>query len=319
MMKALYCNGKSIELKEIKKPVPAADESLIRVKLAGICNTDIEITNGYMGFKGVPGHEFVGIVEQSNVPAMVGKRVTGEINIGCGVCVLCLSGDPRHCKCRDTLGILNKDGAMGEFLTLRTTNLKKVPDEISDEEATLIEPLAAAYEITEQINVSKFKKALVLGDGKLGLLTVLTLSSEGLEIDLIGHHIERNRKMLPSVNHIPPEEIKNIKAKYNLVVEATGTPEGFNSALDAVKPRGIIILKSTFAGGMELNAASIVINEITIIGSRCGRFDPAIVALAEKKVQIPAGFFEKTYSIDKAEEAFRHAQQKGALKVLIKP
>jgi len=313
-MKAVYFENNMFSYREIPKPVPSEGEALIKVTLAGICNTDLEILKGYMNFSGIPGHEFVGIVEESEVKYLIGKRVVGEINAGCGECSRCRSGDPRHCADRTVLGILNHDGAFAEYLTLPTKNLVELPDNISDEMAVLVEPLAAALQITEQIEVGN-RDILVIGDGKLGLLIAIALESKGGNPSLMGHHTERNRNLLPSVIHI--EESKD--RKYPIIVEASGSPEGFNTAMNLLEPEGALVLKSTFASASGINVAEIVVNEFRIIGSRCGRFKPAIEALSTGRIHIPRGYIEDVFALENQKQAIERAQKKGALKVLLKP
>ncbi|MCK4911502.1 MAG: alcohol dehydrogenase catalytic domain-containing protein [Thermodesulfovibrionales bacterium] len=300
-------------------PVPASTggEALIRVSLAGICNTDLEIVHGYMGYKGVLGHEFVGVVEDAPDESLKGKRVVGEINLYCGKCAYCLGGMPSHCPSREVLGIMNRDGAMAEYVRLPIHNLHTVPDEVADMEAVFVEPLAAAFQVLEQVEFMEGDRVLVMGDGKLGLLIALVLKEyTQAEVTLLGHH-EYKMEIAGA---------KGVKtwlsskgrpdAPYDFVVEATGTAEGFQQALSLLRPRGAVILKSTVAQWAKLNLAPIVINELTVIGSRCGPFAPAIKALAEKKINV-CSLISETYPIDEAGEAFAHAQQKGVLKVLL--
>ncbi len=318
-MKALVYKNSELIQKDIEKPRPSDGEALVRILLSGICNTDLEIMKGYMGFEGVPGHEFVGVIEEAEDESLVGKRVAGEINIGCGDCDLCRAGDPRHCKNRDTLGIFKKNGALAEYITLPEANLFVLPDKISDEHATLIEPLAAAFQITEQIDFPRNAHVLITGDGKLGILTALALKSTGLHVSLYGHHFERNLAFLDTDELVKSENDLKQREKFDYAVEASGSPDGFNLALDMLNPLGTLILKSTFASGTKIDAARIVIDEISVIGSRCGRFHNAVNALETGKVKIPDGFIEATYSMNDYRKAFDHARKKGTLKVLLKP
>ncbi|HEY3278821.1 MAG TPA: alcohol dehydrogenase catalytic domain-containing protein [Syntrophorhabdaceae bacterium] len=317
-MKAVVWNEKLEFPKDFPVPVPREGEALIKVRVAGICNTDLEIFKGYMGFKGIPGHEFTGIVERvaGGPDDLIGRRVVGEINCSCGVCSYCLQGMKSHCPRRTTLGIAERNGAFAEYLTLPAINLLEVPRGLSDEEAVFTEPLAAAVEITDQNHVKPTDRVLVMGDGKLGLLSVFVLSLTQAHVTLVGKHgwkLDIARKAgieAISVDHLPPDE------KYDMVVEATGRAEGIGEALVRVKPRGTIILKSTVAGGNSINLTPIVINEIKVIGSRCGPFGPALRALSQGSVDVKP-LISGIYPIEKAREAFEAARTQGALKILL--
>lgn len=278
-MKALWLENQKLSL---RTDVPPPDAPVIRVLLAGICNTDIELTRGYYPFRGIPGHEFVGELN--------GKRVAGEINAACGECA-----DRRHCEHRTVLGIKNRNGAFAEYLSLPLENLHVVPDSIPTEEAVFIEPLAAALEIQEQIAIAPNDRVLVVGHGKLGTLIARTLPGK---VTIAGR------------NDVVPEKA------FDVVVECSGNPAGFDTARRAVRPRGTIVMKSTYAGALTVNMSSIVVDEITIVGSRCGPFDKAIDLLARRKVEV-ADLIDATYPLDKAIEAFEHAQRPGAMKVLL--
>jgi 2-desacetyl-2-hydroxyethyl bacteriochlorophyllide A dehydrogenase len=320
-LKAVVLNPAPELVKGHKKPEPARGEVLIRTRLCGICNTDLELTHGYMGFKGIPGHEFVGEVVEANLtetdPSLIGSRVVGEINAACGACTFCKEGMPTHCGKRTVLGILGRDGCMAEYLILPMENLHEIPDNVSDEAAVFVEPLAAAFEILEQVDFNKGQRVAVMGDGKLGLLCAMVLSTTGAEVTLLGRH---ERKMalvaLYGVKALLSEE-KGDRDAYDVVVEATGSAEGFEQAMSLTRPRGVIVLKSTVAEGRPLNLAPVVINEITVVGSRCGPFAPAIEALASGAID-PTPLIEATYPIDDALKAFEHAATKGALKVLVR-
>ena len=299
-------------------PVPRRQpgEALIRVALAGICNTDLEITRGYMGFRGILGHEFVGTVVESDDAASVGRRVVGEINLPCLKCDYCRSGLGNHCPNRSTLGILNKDGAFAELLTLPERVLHPVPDGLSDEEAVFVEPLAACFEILEQVKIRPEERVLVLGDGKLGLLAAQVLAGATQNLALVGRH-EEKLKIVRSlgITAFLPDEAPPQKA--DIVVDCTGSPDGFNAAVGMVKPRGTLVLKSTSAASQELNLASVVVDEITIVGSRCGPFPKALEALARRKVQV-LPLITARYDLSQGIQAFEHARGKGRLKVLLK-
>lgn len=303
------------------KPVPKEGEALIRVTLAGICNTDYEITKGYMGYVGVLGHEFVGVVEDVNGEdkSLIGKRVVAEISYGCDDpnCEWCAKKNYRHCPNRHTLGIWRKDGCMAEYMTMPTKVLFEIPDNVSDEQAVFVEPLAAACEITEQLHIEPTQKVLVLGDGKLGLTTALTLNAQNFDVLLVGKH--QNKLDIASAQGVKTQLLDEFIPQkiYDVVVEATGTASGFETSIALTKPRGVLVLKSTVASGKELNLAPIVIDEITVLGSRCGQFGPAIRLLKNHRIDFKP-FITKTYSIDEAIEAFEANKSKESLKILIK-
>ncbi len=296
-------------------PVPHYNEALIRITLAGICNTDLEIMKGYMDFKGVPGHEFVGIVEKCEEKRWEGKRVAGEINIGCGVCPYCLGRMKNHCPNRSVLGILKKDGVFNEYITLPSRNLHLIPDSISDEEAVFVEPLAAVFEINQQVNLKPNNKVCVLGDGKLGLLVGQVLSLTGCDLTVMGHH---NQKLsILNKMGIKVSLSSEGREKFDFVVDCTGSPSGLQSALNIVKPKGKIILKTTQTQNNSIDLNQIVIDEISLIGSRCGPFAPAIRALQNKSVDTRP-LISKIFPLENGIEAFKYASQKGVLKVILK-
>ncbi len=317
-MKAIVFDGKLKYMKNSPAPVPEAGEALIRVKLAGICNTDLEIMKGYLGFQGVIGHEFVGIVEKINNGSCgsAGKRVVGEINCGCGLCDYCLKGLEKHCPGRKTIGILGKDGAFAEYITLPIGNLLEVPDNVTDEEAVFAEPLAAAFEITEQCHIKPTDRILVLGDGKLGILVSLALNLTQAHVILVGRH--ENKLRIAQKQHVETVQFKdlNVRKDYDVVVEATGSADGFDLALKLVKPRGMVVLKTTAAYGKEMNLAPVVIDEIRVVGSRCGPFEPALRAMAKKLVDVKP-LISAVYSADKASAAFKKAGEAKSLKILL--
>lgn len=302
------------------KPIPKEGEALIRVTLAGICNTDYEITKGYMGYVGVLGHEFVGVVEDANGEdkSWIGKRVVAEISWGCDDpdCEWCAVRNYRHCPNRHTIGIWKKDGCMAEYLTVPTKILFEVPENVTDEQAVFVEPLAAACEILEQLHIEPTAKVLVLGDGKLGLTTALTLSAHNLDVLLVGKH--QNKLDIAKAQGVKTELLEDFEPrKFDVVVEATGSASGFEMSMSLTKPRGVLVLKSTVASGKELNLAPIVIDEITVLGSRCGQFGPALRLLENKRIDFTP-FITKTYSINDALEAFEANKSKESLKILIK-
>jgi alcohol dehydrogenase len=316
-MKALYFD-RALQLKDMPHPKPAEGEALVKVVMAGICKTDVEITRGYMGFTGVPGHEFVGIVEEASKKELIGKRVVGEINVGCGECSLCRSGMERHCADRTVLGILGRDGALAEYLTLPIANLESVPDNLPDEKAVFTEPLAAALEILEQIKIEPSYNVLIIGDGKLGLLVAIVLRLTGASVLLAGKHPDKldiYARLGGDVIH--PDRLASIKERFDIVVEASGNPSGWSTAVERVKPRGVIVLKSTYAGSFDYNPAPLVIDEITVVGSRCGKFAPALRLMALGLID-PTPLLSRMYPFNQAEEAFEAAMQSENLKIVLK-
>jgi threonine dehydrogenase-like Zn-dependent dehydrogenase len=317
-MLALRVNNKGLAVQKIAKP-PANPEALIRVLLSGICNTDLEIARGYAGFKGTIGHEFVGIVEESTSRDLIGKRVVGEINAGCGKCALCLSGDPRHCPNRTVLGIVGRDGAHAEFLKLPIENLLPVPTKITDEHAVFTEPLAAACGILERAKITKADRVAVIGDGKLGLLCAQVVSLTGAEVLLTGKHasklqIARRR----GIETTTPSKAASRRRMFDAVIEASGAAPGFALALDLLRPKGKLVLKSTFNAPTTIDAARIVVDEISIIGSRCGRFKPALNLLAKGAVDVESLISEE-YRLSQGVHAMERAGARGVLKVLLRP
>jgi len=299
-------------------PDPQPGEVLIKVDLAGICNTDLEIIKGYMNFSGILGHEFVGRVVKVNGDRqdLTGKRVVGEINCPCRVCEYCQQGLYTHCPNRSTLGIFNRNGCFADYTVLPAENLFIIPDSVADEEAVFVEPLAAAYEILEQINIKLDDKVLILGDGKLGLLISLVLNQTAADVLLAGKHEEKLDKVKKQgVKTVSIEELE-ISEQFDVVVEATGSAGGFELALNLLKPRGTLVLKSTVAANKEINLAPLVINEITVIGSRCGPFKPAVEAL-EKKLFDVKPLISGIYKFARANEALESSRTKGCLKVII--
>jgi threonine dehydrogenase-like Zn-dependent dehydrogenase len=313
-MLALEWNGSALRL--IDRPLPAvdADTALVRVHLAGVCNTDLELTKGYMGFRGVLGHEFVGTVAEG--PAQwSGRRVVGEINFACRCCATCRSGLPRHCPTRRVMGILGADGAFAEYVALPVANLHGVPDGVSDDAAVFTEPLAAAFEIAEQVRVEPGAACIVLGDGKLGLLAAQILAQAGACVLAVGKHDDKlailRRRGIDTVRLERWD-----RARADLVVEATGSQAGFALAVAATRPRGTLVLKSTVAERAPLNLAPLVIDEIRVVGSRCGPFEPALAALAARRVDV-GSLIGARYALRDGVSALRGAARPGALKVLI--
>jgi threonine dehydrogenase-like Zn-dependent dehydrogenase len=299
------------------EPEPLPGEARIRTTVAGICNTDIEIVRGYAGFRGVLGHEFVGIVDRAGDPALVGQRVVGEINSACGVCPTCCAGRPTHCPDRTALGIRGRDGVLADSFCLPAHNLHPVPDTIPDNEAVFVEPLAAACEILEQIHVHPTDRAVVLGDGKLGLLVAQVLALTGCELTAIGHHKEKLALLTARGIHTQIGD-RGLVGRADLVVECTGRAEGFDMARRIVRPRGALVLKSTYHGLVQTDLSRLVVDEVRVVGSRCGPFGAALRLLAQDMVEVTS-LIEAEYPLDQAVTAFEHAGQRGALKVLVRP
>lgn len=317
-MLALRVDKRGLAVKDIDLP-ERGDEALVRVLLSGICNTDLEIARGYAGFKGTIGHEFVGIVEEAADKAWIGQRVVGEINAGCGECELCRAGDPRHCAKRTVLGIVGRDGAHAEFLKLPTTNLLAVPDAIVDEHAVFAEPLAAACGIMERAAVTRDKNVAVIGDGKLGLLCAQTLALTGADTLLVGKHAEKLRiAARRGIATATTKAVAKRKNQFDVVVEASGSASAFQLALDLLRPRGVLVLKSTFEGTTEINAARLVVDEISVVGSRCGRFPPALDLLRTGAIDVDSLISEE-HPLRSGVLAMERAGKKGVLKVFLRP
>lgn len=308
-------------------PLPEAhsNEALIRVRLAGVCATDIELLRGYKGgFRGVLGHEFVGeVVAAPADPTWEGRRVVGEINVGCGKCSLCQRGLGKHCRQRTSLGIIGRDGAFAEYTLLPIQNLHAVPDHVPDEMAVFAEPLAAAYELLEQAAIGPGQRVAVLGDGRLGLLCAFVLAQTGCDLTVIGRNPEKLALLAGTGAHTVlaiPAALDALAADpADIVVDATGARDGFFTALRLVRPLGALMLKSTFVDRLEaFDLSQLVVDEITIIGSRCGPFTPALAALADGRID-PRPLIHAEYNLDEAAQAIAHAGAKGVLKVLIRP
>lgn len=317
-MLALRVDKRVLAVKDIDLP-ERGDEALVRVLLSGICNTDLEIARGYAGFKGTIGHEFVGIVEEAADKSWIGQRVVGEINAGCGECALCRAGDPRHCAKRTVLGIVGRDGAHAEFLKLPIANLLAVPETIVDEHAVFAEPLAAACGIMERAAVTRDKKVAVIGDGKLGLLCAQALALTGADTLLVGKHAEKLRiAARRGIETATTKTVAKRKNQFDVVVEASGSAAAFQLALDLLRPRGVLVLKSTFEGTTEINAARLVVDEISVVGSRCGRFPPALDLLRTGAIDVDSLISEE-HPLSKGVFAMERAATKGVLKVFLRP
>ncbi len=297
-------------------PPPSEGDSLIRVRHAGICSTDLEIVKGYMKFRGVLGHEFVGEVLESPDRKLVGQRVVGEINIVCGHCDLCLAGLSSHCRNRSVLGIVNHAGAFADLLRLPAANLHILPPAIDDDQAVFIEPLAAAFQVLKQVKLDGRKWVTVLGDGRLGLLVAQVLQTVGVPVRVIGKHPEK--LALCEKWSIRSRPLADIAPRHDqdVVVDCTGSPAGFELAMQMVRPRGTIVLKSTFAGAKPLSLTPLVIDEITVIGSRCGPFREAIRALTQKQIDV-VSLIHRRMKIEQGVEAMTLAERSGVLKVVL--
>ncbi len=335
-MRALRFQNGALSVSDMPKPV-ADGEALVRVTLSGICNTDLEIARGYAGFEGTLGHEFVGVIESVSEARPLGRatfdsepsltvglltpgvRVVGEINAGCGVCDLCRAGDPRHCPKRTVLGIVGRDGAHAEFLKLPLANLLQVPDEIPDEHAVFTEPLAAACGILERVSITEDTRVAVIGDGKLGLLCAQVLATTGAEVTLIGKH--RNKLAIAARRGIETNTIDKAQQRegeFGVVVEASGSPTAFATAVKLLHPRGVLVLKSTFHGATEIEAAPLVVNEISVIGSRCGRFAPALELLKQNAIDVDS-LINEEFALSDGVSAMRRAAERDVMKVLLRP
>ncbi len=296
-------------------PSPRRGESLVRVRLAGICGTDLEMTRGYMGFNGIPGHEFVGEVVSTATSALAGRRVVGEINAACGDCDFCRANMGRHCPKRSVLGILGRDGAFAEYLCLPDRNLIPVPDAVSDEAAVFTEPLAAAFEIFEQTTIEPGEQVAILGDGRLGAIVALAMKARGLSPIVGGHHEDKMKRLADAGIAAKAED--RLHTGFDVVVDCTGSAKGLARALELVRPRGKLILKTTVAGSAGVNLAPIVINEIQVLGSRCGPFRPALDALRAGAID-PRPLVSGIYPLEEGLAAIARASEKSKFKILLK-
>ncbi|PYU94433.1 MAG: alcohol dehydrogenase [Acidobacteria bacterium] len=317
-MIAVHLENGRVEIRKRPRPRRPPGFALIRLLCGGICNTDLELQRGYYGFRGTPGHEFVGEVAQSDDPRLIGKRVVGEINLNCGRCSWCARGLGRHCPHRKVLGIVRHPGAFEEFFTLPERNLHVLPDSIPTERAVFTEPLAAACEILDQARIPQGAPVAVLGDGKLGLLIAQALHAHGAGVHLFGRHPEK--LAIAEAAGIRTERVRRRlpAADYDWAVEATGSAEGLRQAVSMVRPRGTLIMKSTVHGTVGIDTAPVVVNEITLVGSRCGRFEPALRLLRGGKIRV-AEMISERFPLDQAPRAFELAARKGILKVLLLP
>jgi threonine dehydrogenase-like Zn-dependent dehydrogenase len=313
-MRALWLEDHRLRVRDDLPRPSAGEEALVRVLVAGICNTDLELTRGYYPYAGIPGHEFVGVVEEGP-EHLRGRRVVGEINASCGACEACMAGRRTHCEHRTVLGIIARNGAFAEYLTLPAANLHAVPESLADEEAVFAEPLAAALQIQEQVRIRPEERVLLVGDGKLGQLIAQTVALTGCRLLVVGRH--RAKLELLEGRRIETATEVPVGRRFDVAIDCTGNAEGFAAARKALRPRGTLVMKSTYAGALTVNASALVVDEITLVGSRCGPFEPALELLASHAVDVRP-LIRNTFALDDAVEAFAEAQQPGALKVLVR-
>lgn len=315
-MIAVHLESGRVEIRRVQPPRPPEGFALIRLLAAGICNTDLELQRGYYGFRGTPGHEFVGEVVEAREKEWIGRRVAGEINIACRKCEWCARGLGRHCPHRTVLGIVKHPGAFRELLTLPVANLRRVPKNVPTEHAVFIEPLAAACEILDQVKIPQGAPVAVLGDGKLGLLIAQVLQAHGARV----HHFGRHKNKLAisaAAGAIVSMGAKRLpEREFPFTVDASGSPDGLRQAIAMTQPRGHVIMKSTVHGMVGIDAAPVIVNEITLTGSRCGRFEPAIRLLREGRILVEPIIADR-FALRDAPKAFRRAAEPGVLKVLL--
>ena len=315
-MKALWLENQTLSVRDV--PVPrSCGEALVRIRLSGICGTDLELSRGYYPYTGVLGHEFVGEVVESPDESWLGARVVGEINASCGQCEACLAGRPTHCEARTVLGISARDGVHAEYATLPLANLLRVPDSVTDEAAVFTEPIAAAVEILQQVHIAPTDRVLLIGAGRLGQLIAQVLVLTGAHVRVVARH-DQQRALLHarSIHTLAEDEIE--PRRWDVVVEATGSPSGFELARTALRPRGTLVLKSTYAGEITLNLSPFVVDEITVIGSRCGPFAPALRLLERGDVD-PTALIAARFPLSRGVEAMAAAAERGVMKVLLEP
>jgi threonine dehydrogenase-like Zn-dependent dehydrogenase len=318
-MNALWLENQILSYRNnVNLTSPTTGEALVKVRLAGICTTDLEMVKGYHPFTGVPGHEFVGeVVESVSSPEWIDKRIVAEINLVCGKCEACLHGRSNHCQNRKSIGIDGHDGCFGEFITLPLTNLHLVPESVSDEKAVFVEPLAAASQILEQVHVHPGMRVLVIGAGRLGVLCAMVLSLTGCDLKVVVRQ-PRTKKILEDCGICTVSNQDVTPEMADLVVEVTGSADGFAQARQAVRGGGTMVLKSTFKGETTLDLSALVVEEISLIGSRCGSFMPAIRLLESGQID-PTPLIDASYAFQDGMHAFEHAARRGVLKVLLHP
>ena len=315
-MKALWLENNKLNLLDVPQPVNPG-EALIRIRKAGVCSTDLEMVKGYYPFTGVPGHEFVGQVVEASDQDWLGERVVGEINVNCGSCEQCLNRRSSHCENRMTLGINKHNGTFAEYTTLPISNLHRVPASVPDEIAVFTEPLAAALQIQQQVHIHPMDRVLVIGAGRFGQLIAQSLALTGCDLYVVARHDYQQKILLErGIKLIPEEDVQ--PWRWDIVVEVTGSPDGFSLARQAIRPRGTLVMKSTYKGEMSINLSSIVVDEVKLVGSRCGPFAPALRLLEKGEVD-PRPLISAEFSLDEGLQAFEHAAQPGVLKVLVTP
>ncbi len=315
-MQALYVSDGNVSfVYDYPVPEPKPDQALIRVTMAGICSTDLEIVKGYHGFTGILGHEFVGVVVKAKEVDWIGRRVVGGINLGCNRCMTCASHGPEHCPDRTVLGILGHDGAFAEYLVLPLSNLEIVPERLSDEIAVFTEPLAAAVRICDQLIISPTAAIAVIGPGRLGLLIGQVLALSGTRVTMIGRNLDSLRlpRSMGLKSGLQDEFADN---SFDMVVEATGNEDGFEQALRVIRPLGTLILKSTYAGKARIDLSTVVVDEINVVGSRCGPFSPALRLLEKGAVEVRP-FIEGQYPLSEGLAALKHAAEPRVRKILL--
>ena len=316
-MKAVWLENNQISLQDVSAP-RKPDEALIKIRKAGICSTDLELVKGYYPYTGILGHEFVGEVFEAQDDSWIGQRVVGDINVVCNQCEQCLNGRPTHCEHRTVLGIVNRDGTFAEFTTLPVANLHGVPDSVPDEMAVFTEPLAAALEIQDQTNIKPTDRVLLVGAGRLGQLIAQTLALTGCDLRVVARHAhQQNLLKARSIKVISEEDAIAQPWRWDIVVEATGSPSGFALARKAIRPRGTLVMKSTYKGEMSVNFSSIVVDEINIMGSRCGPFEPALRLMESRQVD-PTVLIAHEFKLEEAVKALERAAEAGMLKVLVR-
>lgn len=313
-MLAVHLENRTVTVRRVPMPERPEGFALLRLLLAGICNTDLELQRGYYGFSGTPGHEFVAEVVEADTSELLGKRVVGEINLACTACDWCLKGMGRHCPNRTVLGIVRHPGAFEEFFTLPERNLHVLPEEVPLHHAVFTEPLAAACEILDQVSIPLSEPVAVLGDGKLGLLIAQVLRVHGHQVQQFGHHSEKLRIAAEAGVATELAGPRLPTAEYNWVVDATGSAEGLRTAAAMVRPRGTVILKSTVHGTVPIDTAPLIVNEITLVGSRCGRMEAALPLLGRMHLD---PMIAAHFRLEDAPSAFERAAQRGTLKVLV--
>src|SRR5215208_14983 len=313
-MKALWLEKNKTFLRDVPQP-HKPNEALIKIRMAGICSTDLELVKGYYPYTGILGHEFVGEIVEAEEASWIGQRVVGEINVSCNQCEQCLNRRSTHCENRTVLGIVNRDGTFAEFTQLPIANLHRVPDSVPDEMAVFTEPLAAALEIQQQVHIESSDCVLIIGAGRLGQLIAQTLALTGCDLHVVARHANQKDLLLARGIKIIDEEVIQ-PWRWDVVVEATGSPNGFALARKAIRPRGILVMKSTYKGEMSVNFSSIVVDEINLIGSRCGPFAPALRLMELRQVD-PTVLIAEEFKLDDALKAFERAAETGVLKVLV--